>query len=98
MVKNHKQIQEMVDNMYDLFVNKIDSTSTCKDLFEDLFTIQEIEQIAQRLCAAEMLLDGATYLDVIEKTQISSATVSRVSKCCKYGKGYKKVIQNKKEQ
>lgn len=93
MLKNHEQMQEMVDKMYDLFVSKIDSVSTCKELFEDLFTIQEIEQIAQRICAAEMLLDGATYLEVIEKTQISSATLSRVSKCCKYGKGYKKVLK-----
>ena len=31
-------------------------------------------------------------IDSIKETNISSATLSRVSKCVKYGEGYKKII------
>ena len=48
--------------------------------------------MAQRLHAAELLLNGVTYERIIEKTGISSATLSRVSKCVKYGSGYKKIF------
>ena len=34
-----------------------------------------------------------TYDEIIKKTNISSATLSRVSKCVKYGKGYKKFLK-----
>ena len=61
--------------------------------FEDLCTYKEIESMAQRIKAAKMLLAGSTYEEIIKETNISSATLSRVSKCVKYGKGYKKIIQ-----
>ena len=56
-------------------------------LFEDLCTYNEIEQMAQRLVAAEMLLGGATYNRVMARTGISSATLSRVSRCIQRGSG-----------
>ena len=49
--------------------------------------------MAQRLQAARLLLDGATYNKVIEETDISSATLSRVSRCVQYGKGYIKFLK-----
>ena len=52
--------------------------------------------MAQRLYAAKLLLDNKTYEQVIEKTNISSATLSRVSKCVKFGSGYKLLKNNKK--
>ena len=36
--------------------------------------------------------DGKTYTQVIEATNISSATLSRVSRCVQYGEGYKKLL------
>ena len=64
----------------------------CKVLFEDLCTFKELEQMTQRINAAKLLLNGETYENVIKKTNISSATLSRVSKCVKYGEGYKKFL------
>jgi TrpR-related protein YerC/YecD len=53
--------------------------------------------MGQRLKAAKMLLDGKTYNEVIEETDISSATLARVSKCVRYGDGgYASVINKKK--
>lgn len=61
---------------------------------EDLCTIKELEAMCQRLKAAKMLLDGKTYNEIVEETEISSATLARVSKCVRYGNGgYKTVIE-----
>ena len=80
-----------IERLYEL-IPLIQSKEECKDLFEDLCTYKEIEAMAQRLHAAELLLNGVTYEQIIEKTGISSATLSRVSKCVKYGSGYKKIF------
>ena len=44
--------------------------------------------------AAELLLDNKTYAQVIAETDISSATLSRVSRCIRYGDGgYRRVLK-----
>lgn len=58
-----------------------------KSFFEDLCTYKEIEQMAQRLCGAELLLGGKTYTQITSTTEISSATLSRVSRCIQHGSG-----------
>ena len=68
------------------------SIEDCKEFFEDLCTYKEVEQMAQRIIAAKLLMQGKTYEEIIKETDISSATLSRVSRCVKYGKGYKKIV------
>lgn len=71
----------------------INSQEECEQFLNDLCTIQELEKMSQRLEAAKLLIDGDTYEQVIEKTGISSTTLSRVSKCIRYGDGgYKNII------
>lgn len=77
-------------------IASLETPEEVDELLEDLCTYKEIEQMSQRIKAAKLLLDGDTYEEVIAKTNISSATLSRVSKCVKYGKGYKKYISNDK--
>lgn len=67
----------------------------CELLFADLCTNKEVEKMAERLYAAKLLLEGKTYNQVIEETDISSATLSRVSRCVQYGKGYSAVLKDK---
>ncbi|MBR7136330.1 MAG: TrpR-related protein YerC/YecD [Clostridia bacterium] len=63
-------------------------------LLEDLCTYAETENMAQRLYSAKLILEGNTYVQVENETLISSATLSRVSRCIKYGKGgYRTVIE-----
>lgn len=81
--------EEMIRELYEAFV-KIDSQAACAQLMEDLCTRKEVEQMAQRLRAARLLMEGKTYTQVIEQTNISSATLSRVSRCVQYGEGYRK--------
>ena len=64
----------------------------CEEFFNDLCTINELCAMAQRITAAKLLLEGETYEQIISKTDISSATLSRVSRCVKYGSGYKKFL------
>ena len=64
-----------------------------KALLEDLCTYTEVEQMAQRAKAAQLLKEGKTYTEVIAATNISSATLSRVSRCVRYGSGgYEKFV------
>lgn len=71
-------------------------TSSPRDiaaLFDDLCTLKEIENMAERLFAAKLLLEGNTYSQVMAQADISSATLSRVSRCVQQGKGYCKLLK-----
>lgn len=59
----------------------------CRRYFEDLCTIKEIQALAQRLEIARRLDRGDSYLNTMEHTGASSATVSRVNRCLEYGAG-----------
>ena len=61
--------------------------SEMASLLADLCTPQEVEKLAQRAAAAQMLLNGKTYAEVIAETEISSATLSRVSRALRHGSG-----------
>ncbi|HOE06664.1 MAG TPA: YerC/YecD family TrpR-related protein [Bacilli bacterium] len=71
---------------------KLETEEDCHDLLQDLCTKKEIEAMAQRVVAAQYLMNGKTYEQIIELTNISSTTLSRVSKCVQHGKGYKKFV------
>ena len=64
-----------------------------RNLFDDLCTRKEVENMAERVFAAKLLMEGNTYNQVIAKANISSATLSRVSQCVQYGKGYAKLLK-----
>jgi len=84
--------QEKIAQLYDIIAG-LDSPEDCKALLEDLCTHKEIEKMAERLFAAKLLLEGKTYSQVIAETDISSATLSRVSRCVQYGNGYRNVLK-----
>lgn len=84
--------QEKIRQLYELIVS-LNSAEDCRALFDDLCTDKEIEKMAERVYAAKLLLEGKTYNQVIAQTDISSATLSRVSRCVQYGKGYSKLLK-----
>ena len=84
--------EKMIKDVYTLLA-QISDPKEMEILLKDLCTNKEIEQMAQRITAAKLLLEGKTYNQVIEKTDISSATLSRVSSAVKYGEGYKKYLK-----
>ena len=83
---------EKIAQLYEIIAG-LDSPEVCQMLFEDLCTHKEIEKMAERIYAAKLLLEGKTYNQVIAETDISSATLSRVSRCVQYGKGYKNLLK-----
>lgn len=87
-----KASEEMINELFDLIID-LKSREDCEILFEDLCTNKEVAQMAQRVRAAKLLMQNKTYNDVIKETDISSATLSRVSRCVQYGKGYTKFIK-----
>ena len=66
---------------------KCETPEDVEMLLADLCTFKEVDQMAQRLAAAKMLKEGKTYAEIIEETDISSATLSRVSRCVQRGSG-----------
>ena len=71
----------------------INEEEECKEFLNDICTYQELEKMIQRLEAAQLLLEGKTYEQVIQETNISSTTLSRISRCIRYGNnGYKNIL------
>ena len=87
------EMQEKIGALYDAIVS-LESREQCQELFDDLCTSKEIEKMAERLFAAKLLLEGNTYNQVIAQSDISSATLSRVSRCVQYGKGYSRLLKH----
>lgn len=69
------------------------------NFFEDICTIKELQDMAQRLEVAGLLYDKKVFREIAESTGASSATISRVNKCIMYGTGgYKTAIERMKEK
>ena len=88
MEEKNKKIEEL----YRLIAS-LESADDCRALFDDLCTRKEIEKMAERIHAAKLLIEGKTYNQVIAQSDISSATLSRVSRCVQYGTGYSKFLK-----
>ena len=79
-----------------LLLNNIDD---CYRYFEDLCTVKEISDMAQRLEAAKLLLGGSTYDQIVKAVEISTATISRINRCIQYGSGgYRDTIEKVRTQ
>lgn len=86
----HKE--EKLQELYRLILS-LDNLEDCRALFDDLCTRKELEKMAERVYAAKLLLEGNTYTQVMARADISSATLSRVSQCVQYGKGYSRLLK-----
>ena len=84
--------QEHIDELFRLIAS-LDDPEDIRALFSDMCTIKEIENMAERCHAAKLLLAGNTYNQVIAQADISSATLSRVSRCVQYGSGYARLLK-----
>ena len=59
-------------------IAKLKDPEECQRFFEDLCTPVELRSMEQRFDVAVYLQQGLVYLDILQKTGASSATVSRV--------------------
>lgn len=76
----------------------LNSKEECEAFFDDLCTIKEILDMAQRFEAADMLNQGCNYQTITKSAGLSAATISRVSRSLNYGTGgYKTAIERYRE-
>ena len=82
-----------VDRLFQTILN-LQTVEDCYAYFEDLCTIKEIRDMAQRLDTAVLLSRGYSYKRIMEQVDVSTATIGRVSKCLNYGTGgYREAIR-----
>ncbi len=85
--------QQKKNALFQLFAETTDPGDIAA-LLDDLCTPKEIENMAERLLTAKLLMEGCTYTQVMAQANISSATLSRVSRCVQHGKGYSKLLKS----
>ena len=77
----------------------LESVEECYHFFEDLCTIKELDDMAKRMWGARMLADNKVYTEITDATGLSTATISRINRCLKYGQdGYSSVLERLKEK
>ena len=77
---------ESIDRLLRVIVN-LESVEEAYRFFADVCTIKEVQDMAQRLDAAFLLAAGENYQNISKQVGISTATISRVSRCFNYGGG-----------
>ncbi len=82
----HNFQSESMDRLFKTILD-LETIDDCYRYFEDICTIKELQDMAQRLDTAIMLDNGENYQTISDKVGISTATIGRVSKCLKYGSG-----------
>ena len=98
MAEKNPRRNELTDALFDAILS-LENREECYNFFEDLCTVKELSDMAQRLAAAKMLLDGCTYEQIVKSAEISTATISRINRCIQYGPGgYRQTIEKSREQ
>jgi len=75
-----------VDFLFKAFLS-LENIDEFYQFFDDICTISEVGEMSKRLKAAKMLKSGAVYNGISETAGLSTATISRVNRCLKYGSG-----------
>ena len=93
MAEKNPRRNETIDALFDAILS-LETREECYDFFEDLCTVKEISDMAQRLEAAKLLLDGSTYEQIVKAVEIS-----RINRCIQYGTGgYRQTIEKVREK
>jgi len=94
MTATKKATPEELASLYRALASQTDE-QVIAALLEDMCTIREIDEMAQRLTVAKLLDADQSYIAIIEQTGASATTIARVSKSLNYGAGgYRKVLDH----
>ena len=89
---------EEVDLFFEAVLS-LKNKEECYPFFEDICTVKELLDIAQRFRVASLLQEGTNYTEIGRLTGASTATISRVNKSLEYGcDGYKLVLERLKNK
>jgi TrpR-related protein YerC/YecD len=84
---------ESIDRLFQTILN-LQNVDECYAYFEDLCTVKELQDMAQRLDTAIALSEGTSYQTITRQVGISTATIGRVSRALNYGTGgYRTAIE-----
>ena len=78
--------KEHVMEMYDAILN-LKTREECLAFFEDLASPTELSAMEQRFAVATLLMQDKVYLEILEQTNASTATISRVKRMLQSGTG-----------
>ncbi len=81
-----KWVNEDTEALFEALLS-LKTKEECQLFLEDVCTVKEITDMAQRLKVARMLRARTSYALINRETGISTATISRVSRCLDYGPG-----------
>ena len=94
----NKRNEQTVHQLFRAILS-LKNVEECEKFFDDAFTVQELESIAQRFDVATRLDEGGSYVEINKETGASTATICRVSKCLNYGSGgYRIAIDRMKKE
>lgn len=83
------------DDLFDAILS-LRTPDEAQRFFRDLCTLQELEAMAHRWQAAQLLDQGLPYLEVAARTGASTTTVTRVAQWLKRGAdGYRLVLDRR---
>lgn len=94
MAKAEKRERSMA--LYETILKLKDLDECCR-FFDDLCTPTELRSLEQRFDVAVYLQQGLVYLDILDKTGASSATISRVNRSLAFGHGGYQVYFQRQE-
>ena len=78
--------KETVRELYEAILT-LESVEECEQFFQDLCSSNERSAFEQRFKVADLLMQNTVYLDIMEKTNASTATISRVNRVLNDGTG-----------
>ena len=98
MAEKNNRNNEQMNVLFEAILS-LKTLDECYDFFEDLCTMKELADMAQRVEAANLLLSGSTYENIVKNVEISTATISRINRCIQYGSGwYEKILKRAKQK
>ena len=75
---------ETLDQFFEAILT-LENIDECYAFFSDACTPKEVQNIAQRFVVAKMLDNKKPYLEIVEATGASTATISRGSRAINSG-------------
>ncbi len=86
----------LIDQLFQT-VLKLNDLESCYRFFEDVCTVNELQDLATRFEVARLLKEKNSYVEIVKLTKASSATISRVNRALLYGAdGYQLALKKMK--
>jgi TrpR-related protein YerC/YecD len=86
----------LIDQLFQTIL-KLNDVESCYRFFEDVCTVNELQDLATRFEVARLLKEKKSYVEIVKLTKASSATISRVNRALLYGAdGYQLALKKMK--